>query len=237
MRSQTGEHVVRAHWRAEWPSVLLVVGWVAMGLLWPSPVKPSSAPPPRPVRPAYPSIPAGTEQDYVRPDLFGLPSAIGFRAELAADDRVFDTGPVERIGRLHFLPRRPDRMDLPAAGSSRPPAMGPATYRPQWTTMPWFAERAPGAADVALELSDALRARDFQAPDLRPAVTGYLDFAWQLVLTVELAPDGRPESVFLEEGSAKPDLNETVIRALLRGRASPAERATSGSVCVFGGMP
>lgn len=217
-----------------WPSILVACGWLALWLLWPK------APAAAPRRPgvgsssvAYSSITAA-EDLYVAPDLFGLPSSVGFRAALESEVEAPEMSPAYRAGRRHLLPPRAETFapvcDETAGRVADAAAATLTRYQPRWNDPPLFTTTPNRAMQLTVDPSVPLRDRGFRVEELAGAVSNFLDTAWQASLYAELGADGRAAYVFVDQGSGRTGLDDTLVRAFLHGRGSAGEAPAGGLV-------
>jgi hypothetical protein len=221
---------------AGWPSVLIAVSWLGLWLLWP----PVTAGPPRrreapAVRSAYlPSLPADALL-YRKPDVFGLPSSVGFRiADSDAGSPVPDVLPRYRRARARCLEMADGQVSVPppAVAASDPVALEDIERAPfRWPTVDGFPPPAGTAAWLAVETDPALAQAGFAVPGLASSVSGLTDKAWEVDLSVGLDEDGSAEHVFLERRSGNTNVDHRVVRAVFGGRGRAGVPA-AGSVTI-----
>jgi len=215
------------------PSLLLATAWVAIWMLWPSFDADSEALGSRRERATRVSYGVVRESLYMSPILFARSTRVGFRAPEASrdDELALDAArPGPRMRLLHVPPPPPDfesmRMDHVDAASEAKRVDG---YRLVWKDEADF-EAVESTNAVVVEVRGALKARAFE-----PAALDWPDgFVIQGPLQVEafvnVMADGRAEDAFVERGSGDAVVDATVVRALERGRAEPADSAVFGRV-------
>jgi hypothetical protein len=209
------------------PTLLLAAGWLGLWLLWPGARPEAPEPPARRGGTAFSFRGAAVEHAYMRPDLFGRPSAYGFRAaDLPEEDmRALSSRPAVTAG---VLPWR----DTAAPSSEGAAAAGGAQtapdYRPVWDDAPPFTPPAAADMQMTVQLSPDLVHRGYKMAAVPPEAVRKSGKSWLAVFSVEMRADGNVAHVFVEKGSGDSARDGSLVRALYEGRA--AERP--GSDCL-----
>jgi hypothetical protein len=218
------------------PTVLIVVAWLAIWLLWPR----NGADRPRLRVPASASVgylaggPAAPW--YVEPDWFARTTRPGFGmpdVTAAMDSAVPDRSMVEspRFVEGGMEVERPGGGAMPETGTN-------AGYLVRWPSRPAFLPAAP-APPVVVTMSAELTGCRFDLPadPLPPGTNGVRtqpDKPWQVVAHVDVGTDGRTENVLIELGCEDSRLNATIARWLQRGVAGRAGAPVSGRITISG---
>ena len=204
------------------PSVLLMLGWTGLWLLWSSPG-----------RTAWPARRAsgtrfyhafGAAQDarlLTHPFWTGLPAHEDSRAP---EHGVPEAAWSYQAGRPHYLGRTDRSVRDADAGTAVETGGERAAYEPRWADQPAFG-REPGVEPAVLVgLSPSLERCGYDVPALTIANFDEPDRSWQVQLYVECDGAGETKSVFLEQGSGVPGIDAELVRTMYGGRASrPAE--------------
>ena len=228
----------RGGWVRQWidyPTIFIAFSGVALWSLWPElPVTDTDRVPRRQALVVARGRTANPSDWHKRPDLIAFPSIVSFAPMAGGDDAT--TGvEYHSEGQVHLLERNDGEAGAVAAPSvvalaaeaareiSR--ARTPRLHEPR-------AERPKRAeASVTVNVSAGLGrvAPRWSATD--EAVLFTLGRAWEVELSLTIADDGRPESVFVERGCGDSAIDRAVMRTL--SRPDVWEGATEGSGTVL----
>ena len=213
------------------PTVLIVVVWLAIWLLWPM----NGADRPRSRVPTAARV--GYLADgpaapwYVEPDWFARTTRPGFGmpdVTAAMDSAVPDRSMIEspRFVAGGMEVERP-------RGGAMPEVATNAEYRVSWSSSPTFPPTA-AAPSVVVAMSAELIECRFELPPCTNDVVALPAKPWQAAAHVDVGADGRTENVLIEMGCEYPQVNATIARWLERGVSGQVGAAVSGRVTVSG---
>lgn len=213
------------------PSLLVVALGLSLWLCWPE------LPPPPPAADNLPASPRfgltqpedGDALLYLKPDLFGRPSVIGFGQPLV--ERGLHEAVPQHPARRRWMPEAAGAVDAPAE---------------EWTALPGNVALFSSPLEPRqFRVQDALRdvrlnfvpegelaGRGFRVPLPADERLTRSEHPWMAVATVKVDRDGRVAHVFLERPADDPAVNALLVRWLYRGEASAADRAGAGRVVV-----
>lgn len=213
------------------PTILTVVAWLAIWLLWP--MNGSDRPRSRVPTAASVGYLAGGPAApwYVEPDWFARTTRPGFgmpdvtaAMDSAVPDRSMAEAPRFVAGGLE--------VERPADGRM-PEAETNAEHRVLWSAKRTFLPAAPAPAMV-VSLSAELMGCSFELPAYTNGMPAAPSKPWQVVAHVDVGEDGRVENVLIELGCEDPQVNATIARWLNRGVARRTGGAVSGRVTLSG---
>jgi len=227
------KHGIRPRWPIDLPTVLLAGGWLAMWLLWPSQEAPRVLRRPHGARVSLAGVGGGADGLHVTPDLFGRPSAVGFRAP-DSEGGVPDSLALRARHSSHALARTTDaaadRRDVHDLAES---ARGGLTrYTPVVAETPAFTRGTSEDLLMSVTMAPALAAAGFEFPRLAADEARVTGRAWIATICVELGADGRAEHVYLESGSGNAKIDGALVRAVAGGRAPGPCEGCRGLVTV-----
>ena len=215
------------------PTVLLAARWMAMWLLWPSQEEPGVRRRPHGARVSLFGLGEQANGLHVTPDLFGRPSAVGFRAP-DAEAGVPDSLSLRMRNSSHEL----DRKSVVSAEYRRADDLARSArdelthYDPVVTETPAFTRPGSGDMQLGVTLTPVLKAAGFGFPRLAADMARMTGQSWMATLCVELGADGRPEHVYVENGSGNATIDSALVRAVAEGRASGPCAVCRGLVTV-----
>jgi len=176
---------------------------------------------------------------YMKPDLFGRPSRVGFRVP-EQEDKSSAALIDYRIGKPKYLERRMSPGKRPFSGSdnsSSDSVRGSlGSYSPLWHSDAAFSRESGGDALAFVQVSGKLAQYEFTLDQSRVKHLEKGEKPWQVVVYVEVGEGGGPEHVFLETGCDDPEINAAVVRAMYYGKVSSSGTACSGRVTISCGV-
>ena len=140
--------------------------------------------------------PPVVERDDVPPDLFGRPSAVGFRAPAREDDvpeQLVRLQPRERHC-LESPPAVPAEASSPSAMVVDPAVLPVPPFRPVWEERSGISGTDARGMRLLVQPSSGLLRRGFEAAELKPEQVKDGERSWYVVLWVEFSAEGVVES-------------------------------------------
>lgn len=210
---------------------VVAAGWFGLWLLWPGTAgnagTASRRAPPMTKFMFCPDGTAGASRsptDMILPLPYGMGRATGGTGE---DDKTLN--PV-RFDAARFLEERKSAV-RPDDGSPPVPVFARlGRFEPIFPAP----ERPPAgtgtAATVRSDVQGALTNMNLRLPESAMDVLSRAGSSWTVKAWVEIGPDGMVEHAFLCEPSAKPEVNDSVLKMIYRGRGDRGTASASGYV-------
>jgi hypothetical protein len=230
----------RGGWVRQWidyPTIFIAFSGVALWSLWPKlPVTDTDRIPRRQALVVARDRTADPGDWHKRPDLIAFPSLVSFAPMAGGDDAA--TGvEYHSEGQVHLLERSrgadgtvaaPSVVALAAeAAREISSARTPRLHAPRGAKRSKRSE-APVTVNVSAGLGRVVPR--WSATD--EAVLFTLGRAWEVELSLTIADDGRPESVFVERGCGDSAIDRAVMRTLSRPDVWKGATEGSGTVLV-----
>lgn len=213
------------------PVLLLIAFWIGLWFLWPVAVPRQTMRTPSKGRIAYVgNVPRNA--DVCREALLFV-YAPPRHLRVPVGEAVDGDG-VSRAVEVQFLERRsraPGSVTMPAA-LCETPAMRTSVYRPPWNEGGVFAAMPSGDMSVLVDMSDTLREKGFQMPDIPVESLKSYEKPWQATLFVRCDAAGRADNVFLESRCDDAGVNAMLVRTARGARLAQSGLACEGRVTV-----
>jgi len=222
------------------PSVLVALGALALWALWPAGIQRMSSPVSLPEPSAsYVRLRSDEKSLHMSPELFALPSAVGF----GAHDEAGDMPEVFNVSR-HRAPRCLARAPAGQAGSVsadsaravREARDSLSGYVPRWGDRTVFNQYTDTEMRLTVEPRGALRERGFSTPPLDDADLKQLEKPWTVTVVVDVGENGRPEHIFVEKSCNQGKMDDMVTRMVYKGQLRRPGARCSGRVVVNFGV-
>jgi hypothetical protein len=174
------------------------------------------------------------EHMFLKPDLFGRPSQVGFAASAPPDEslRLFAPAALQKPKILEWDGRPAAPAAAPAGPSPAAPEPGQDGYRPSWAEAPAFVRPVADQMQALTEISPALAARGFRTGPLPAEGVRRTGKPWMAVLYVETRLDGGVAHALVEQSSGDAGVDGMLVRAVSAGRTAEPGPECRGQVTV-----